>query len=206
MKAALAALVLAGCTGLIQTTTSGTTARPGSPAGGTGAAGAEAAAAPDGAAAGDDVIVPDLLGKTREEAAALVAAAGFSHGVESTRPVECVDAARVEGRVDCQDPPPGQRVKRYTLVQINVYRAPRVAGAVVRAQLEALVGLTPAAARARLASYGHDGEVKVAPGLQYDARCGRDVVCEVSSSSGVGLHDPITLYVNPGLAISAPPP
>lgn len=205
MKAALAALVLAGCTGLIQTTTSGTTARPGSPAGGTGAAG-RGAAAPDGAAAGDDVIVPDLLGKTREEAAALVAAAGFSHGVESTRPVECVDAARVEGRVDCQDPPPGQRVKRYTLVQINVYRAPRVAGAVVRAQLEALVGLTPAAARARLASYGHDGEVKVAPGLQYDARCGRDVVCEVSSSSGVGLHDPITLYVNPGLAISAPPP
>jgi beta-lactam-binding protein with PASTA domain len=148
-----------------------------------------------------DVVVPDLIGTTPEEAAALVAEAGFTSSIESSRPVECYDAPEVEGRINCQIPAPGETVRSYTTVQINVYRAQRIAGAVVRAQLLALVGMSPDDARAALASYGHDGFVSVELHPEYDAGCDEDRVCGFDvPESGMGVHDAITLYINP------PPP
>lgn len=155
---------------------------------------------------GDDCVVPDLIGRTREEAVALVMAAGFTQGPESSRPVECEDAEHVEGRINCQAPPAGKIVKKYTAVQINVYHKTRIAGAIVREQLLSLIGMTPADAREALKSFGHDGTVEVSPGSRFWDKCGKERVCAFDQpESGMGVHDPIILYVNPGLKIAAPP-
>jgi beta-lactam-binding protein with PASTA domain len=185
VKAILLACALAGCAGLVKTTPT-SVYEP------------ERTSAP---APGGDVVVPDLSGKTPEEAAALVEAAGFTGAVESSRPVECYDAPEVEGRINCQQPHAGETVKNYVTVQINVYRKQRIAGAVVRDQLLALIGKTPDEARAALAGYGHDGHVWVDMQDEYDADCGADRVCRFSApESGMGIHDAITLFINP------PPP
>lgn len=86
-------------------------------------------------------------------------------------------------------------------------RAPRISGAIVRVQLQALLGMTPEQAKAALASYGHVAEVTVKPASELYARCGDNRVCAFSAAeSGIDVHDPITLYINPGISISAPPP
>ncbi|MGN6107044.1 MAG: hypothetical protein ACTHU0_18200 [Kofleriaceae bacterium] len=85
--------------------------------------------------------------------------------------------------------------------------APRIAGAIVRAQLQSLLGMTPEQAKAALASYGHIAEVTVKPASEFYERCGDNRVCAFSAAeSGIDVHDPITLYINPGISISAPPP
>jgi beta-lactam-binding protein with PASTA domain len=178
-----AAFALAGCAELIPSSTSSSL---------TGGRGRTSAAA------AGDVVVPDLIGKTPEEAAVLVADAGFTQAIESTRPVECYDAPEVDGRINCQSPAPGETVRSYTVVQINVYRTQRIAGAVVRAQLLALIGMTPDQARSALASYGHDGIVSVELRSEYDDDCGDGRVCGFNvPESGMGVHDSIKLYVNP---------
>ena len=156
--------------------------------------------------ASGNLIVPNLIGRTREEAMALVKAAGFTADVESSRPVECEDAPQVDGQVSCQDPPAGKIVSRYTTVQINVYQTRSISGAIVRAQLKALLGLPPDKAKAKLVSYGHDGEVTVARASKFVEGCGEDRVCGFDvSEAGIGVHDSITLYVNPGLKLARPP-
>jgi hypothetical protein len=185
VKAILLACALAGCAGLVKTTPTSvyepaSTSRP---------------------APGGDVVVPDLVGKTPEEAAALVEAAGFTGPVESSRPVECYDAPEIDGLVNCQQPHAGETVKNYVTVQINVYRAQRSTSAVVRDQLLALIGKSPDEAKAALAGYGHDGHVWVDMQADYDADCGAERVCGFDvPESGMGIHDAITLYINP------PPP
>jgi len=89
-------------------------------------------------------------------------------------------------------------VKPYTIVQVNVYQPTRIAGAIVRSQLAALIGKTPAQARAALATYGHDGHVTVEPTARDVPDCAAGRVCGFDvPESGMGIHDAITLYVNP---------
>jgi hypothetical protein len=82
---------------------------------------------------------------------------------------------------------------------------------IVRSQLEALHGLTPDQAKAQLKKYGHDGEVRLGVvtdmggGETFVEACGIDKVCETSGSSGISIHDDITLYLNPVLTIAPPP-
>lgn len=186
---AVAALLLAACSSLLQSSTSGPTSVDPTATG---------AGASGGPTASGDLVVPDLIGKTPEEAAELVARAGFSSAMEQSRPVECHDAPQIEGKINCQDPAAGATVKPYTVVQVNVYRPTRIAGAIVRSQLVALIGMTPEAAKAALASYGHDGYVVVEPTPEDDPDCGVGVVCGFDRpDSGIGIHDAITLYVNP---------
>ncbi len=102
---------------------------------------------------------------------------------------------------------PGDATTMGDATTLPAVGAPRISGAIVRSQLLALIGKEPAAARAALESYGHDGEVKVAPGPRFYDDCGKDRVCAFDvPESGMGIHDPITLYVNPGLQIAAPAP
>lgn len=155
----------------------------------------------------DEVVVPDLIGKTRDEAMAIVRAAGFAQDLESSRPLECENAPKVEGRINCQDPEPGKRVKRYTLVQINVYKPTRLQGMVVRDQLLALIGLPPDEARAKLKSYGHDGTVTVTPDTKFHEKCAAGRVCAFDvAEAGIGVHDPITLFTNKVTTVGTPPP
>jgi hypothetical protein len=192
---AAALLALPGCSGVLEVSSS----TSGAPGGGGG--GPVSVTAPATVSGGDDVVTPDLMGKTREEAQALVRAAGFLHEVESTRPLACEDAEQIEGKINCQAPAPGAVVKKYVLVQINVHTPTRIGGAIVRAQLFALLGKTPDEAKALLQSYGHDGKVTVRRGdpMVHDySKCEEGVVCWFNASeSGISVHDDITLYTKP---------
>jgi beta-lactam-binding protein with PASTA domain len=169
-------------------------------------AGSSSSSGGGGGGGSGDVVVPDLTGKTEEEAIAAVRAAGFRTEAEA-KPLSCDGAPEVEGQVNCQSPAPGETVKAYAMVQYNVYRKQRISGAVVRDQLAALLGKTPADARKLLESYGHDGRVKVEPDTKFNDGCADGRVCGFSvSESGMGIHDEITLYTNPKLTIGGPPP
>ena len=158
------------------------------------------------------ITVPNLIGKTPEQARALVKAAGFNSEPESNHILECVDAARDEGLINCQDPEAGAVVERYSMIKIHVYREQVITGAIVRRQLETLRGLTPDEAKQQLKKLGHDGKVSLGEvtdtggGHTYLKACGQNKVCYTSGESGIGIHDDLTLYINPALKIAAPPP
>jgi hypothetical protein len=75
----------------------------------------------------------------------------------------------------------------------------------LRDQIEALHGLTPAEAQQRLEHLGHDGKVAVSVVVQFSATCGQNKVCATNRDGGMGLHDDIELLLNPRLEISTPP-
>ena len=159
--------------------------------------------------ANGNLTVPNLIGKTEAEAIELVKAAGFNHPVE-TRMLSCDNAAKVAGKISCQDPQAGQVVEKYALVQVEIYVPHVFKGMVVRDQLRTLIGLTPEQAKAQLVKFGHDGEVVIATvmnsggGESFVKGCGENRVCELSEDAGMGIHDPITLYINPHLTIAPP--
>jgi hypothetical protein len=158
------------------------------------------------------ITVPNLIGKTPEQARSLVKAAGFNSEPEANHILECVDAARDEGLINCQDPEAGAVVERYSMIKIHVYREQVITGAIVRRQLESLHGLTPDEAKQQLKKLGHDAKVSVGVvtdsggGQTYIKACGQNKVCYTSGESGFGIHDDVTLYINPTLKIAAPPP
>jgi len=207
--AAAFAIALGGCplgTSTTTTLTGGATA--------TVAPGASAAAPSSGSPSGGTAraMVPNLIGKTPDEARALVKAAGFTGEPEATRPLECEGAPREPGLINCQDPEAGQVVERYRMIAISVYREQVIQGAIVRRQLETLHGLTPDQAKQQLKKLGHDGQVSIGEvtdsggGHTYLKACGDNKVCYTSGESGIGVHDDITLYINPTLKIAPPPP
>jgi hypothetical protein len=155
--------------------------------------------------------VPDLIGKTLDEARALVRAAGFSHAPERTRPVVCDDAPQTPGKVNCQDPPAGAVVARYAVIYLNVFQERAHPGVILRSQLATLRGLSPDAVTAQLRRFGHTGKavVRALDGRDYDPGCGVDTVCKVVSERGaldIPIEDDAMLYVNPKLTIAPPPP
>jgi hypothetical protein len=88
----------------------------------------------------------------------------------------------------------------------------RIRGAIVRSQLETLWGLSPDEARQQLRKLGHDGNVSIGVvtdsggGQTYLKDCGENKVCYTSGESGIGVHDDLTLFINPTLKIAPPPP
>ncbi|HSS00398.1 MAG TPA: PASTA domain-containing protein [Kofleriaceae bacterium] len=158
------------------------------------------------------ITVPNLIGKTPEQARVLVKAAGFNSEPESNHILECMDAARDEGLINCQDPEAGAVVERYSMIKIHVYRGQVITGAIVRRQTESLRGLTPDEAKQQLKKFGHDAKVSIGVvtdsggGQTYIKACGQNKVCYTSGDSGFGIHDDVTLYINPTLKIAAPPP
>jgi hypothetical protein len=73
-----------------------------------------------------------------------------------------------------------------------------IAGAIVRDQLVTLYGKTPDDAKAALAGWGHDGAVMVMTDDRHHDGCEVGRVCRFDRpESGMGVHDPITLYTNP---------
>jgi len=202
--ALLGACALAGCslagslTGGV-TTTSGPTAR-------------SASAAPEStpAAGGDGKIVMlDLDGKTADEATAALRAAGFISSPEVNRILlECEGSTKQVGRITCQSPKPGTLADRRAIISVTVYEGPhRISGALVRAQLEKVRGMTIADAKTYLKSLGHDGEVAIFEQPTFSNSCGVKKVCEVSPEGGTGIHDRVTLVINPNanVDISLPP-
>ncbi len=97
------------------------------------------------------------------------------------------------------------------MIAISVYREQVITGAIVRRQLETLHGLTPDQAKQQLRKLGHDGKVTIGEvtstggGHAYLKECGQNKVCYTSGESGIGIHDDLTLFINPTLKIAPPP-
>jgi len=155
------------------------------------------------------VTVPDLMGKTEAEAIAMVQAAGFKSAAEIS-PIACHDSPPTEiGRIDCQDPSPGASVRAYTMVKFNVKRSDRIANMVLRRDFEQMPGMTVEQATKLAKSVGHDGPVRVETLRDFMQGCKENTVCKGSDErhgqSGMSIHDPLILWVNPTLTIAPPP-
>jgi hypothetical protein len=199
------AVLWAGCSAAAQlgVTTRSTAGMPG--------AATSSGSAPSAASAPGDPrrIVPDLTGKTLDEARAIVRAAGFTSELEDTEQPSCpgvAPGAAAEGQILCQDPDPGQQRNRHAPIQVVVYKPQRFAETTLQQQLLALRGLTVDEARVQLRRIGHDGPVKVLRLDKHQSGCAPERVCDVARGRARDLHDEITLWLNPRLDIVAPEP
>jgi hypothetical protein len=186
VKLALIVLV-AGC-GVV--TTGGTSTTPTGPTGGGGGAGGETTAVvpPDG---NGNLTVPNLVGKTEAEAAAMVKAAGFTNEMEHSQPVDCGDTApKQAGKINCQSVEAGSKVARYTMIQVNIYEPQHFEGMLVRHQLEPLVGMTVDQGKTELVKMGFKGKVVVVNPFQFIDKCGMNKICGIEPQDGISTTDP----------------
>jgi hypothetical protein len=153
----------------------------------------------------DSSPVPDLLGKTPDDANAVAQAAGFTAVAQLDRDGMDCDHRAGPGHVVCQTPRPGALVKHH-LVRIHVFTPQSFPGQLIRGQLLTLCGLTVEQARQRLRELGHTGRVFVDEYTQYNKKCGLNLVCAVEPEAGIGLEHDIHLRINPKLTVAAPPP
>jgi len=195
----VAVLALAACP--LQKSGGTTTMGPGSNNGGDSSG---------GGGGGDGMVtVPDIMGKTEAEAVAMVQAAGFKSAAEQS-PIACDGAPPTEiDRVDCQDPEPGKSVRAYTMVKFNLKRSDRIKNTVLRRDFDQMPGMTVEQATKLAKSVGHDGPVRVEKLGDFMKGCKENTVCrgsdERGGQSGMSIHDPLLLWVNPTLSIAPPP-
>jgi len=180
----VALVLLAGC-GLIKTSGSSTT-----PSGGSTSSGGDVAPAPSGGGASGMVTMPNIVGKTEAEANAMLAAAGFKSNLEHSRPVDCDNGPKVEGKINCQSPEAGSQTEPYTLVQVNIYAPEHFVGVLVRHQLEPLIGMTVEAGKAELLRLGFKGKIEIEHPLNFIDKCGLGKICEIDHESGISTTDP----------------
>lgn len=141
--------------------------------------------------------MPDLTGKTPSDAEATLRSAGFTGAVAVNRiALECEDAAKDEGKINCQSPGPGELAYKNHEVNVHVYQAQTFPGMLVRHQLAPLKGMKVAEAKAYLKKMGHDGKVRVEQTVQFVKSCKPETICEYSGESGIGVHDEIILMLN----------
>ena len=156
------------------------------------------------------VPVPNVIGKTADEARAMVRMAGFTSEVEIDAGLGCDagpdDPPPSSGRVDCQYPDPGKLASAYAMVKISVHEPKRRhEGALTSPDLHKLIGMTVAEARQRLKELGHTGKINVRAATRFDTGCGADRVCDYGPHAELFAADDISLFLNkPKLGISAP--
>ena len=204
----LALVLLAGC-GMMKTGGGSTTPTGGGPAGGGG--GGDTTTPPPGPDANGIVTMPNLVGKTEAEGAAMVKAAGFKMDMEHSAPVDCGDSAPKEvGKINCQSIDAGTQVSAHSMVQVNIYQGTHMEGVIVRGQLLPLVGMTVEQGKAQLAKLGYKGKVVIETPMQFIDKCGMNHICDIEPESGVSATDPeerLTFVVNKSdVKISTPDP
>lgn len=206
---ALVLVLLAGC-GMMKTGGSGGSTTP-TGGGGGGGGDTTAPTGGGGADANGMVTMPNLVGKTEAEGAAMVKAAGFKMDMEHSAPVDCGDSAPKEvGKINCQSIDAGTQVSAHSMVQVNIYQGTHMEGMIVRGQLLPLVGMTVEQGKAQLAKLGYKGKVIIETPNQFIDKCGMNHVCGVEPESGVSATDPeerLTFVVNKSdVKISTPDP
>lgn len=155
------------------------------------------------------ITMPDLTGKTQEEAAAAVKAAGFKMEMDAKH-LSCVESPAPVGTVECQDPKPGDVVKaNYTAVEIHIKRDSRMSGLIHREDFHAMRGITVDKAKAFAKKLGHTGQIKVEEMDNFVKGCAEKTVCtatdEREDQSGMSLSDTLLLRTNKTLSIAPPP-
>lgn len=153
--------------------------------------------------------VPHVIGKTADEARAMVKAAGFTGEVESDAALSCEpdpgDPPPSDGRVDCQSPDPGKMVSSYAIVKISVHEPARRATGLTSAELHKLIGMTVPEARQRLNELGHTGKINLRTTSRFLPDCRAERVCDYGPHAELFARDDISLFLNkPKLDISAP--
>src|SRR5512139_3561861 len=137
------------------------------------------------AGANGKLVMIDLIGKTADEAEAALRAAGFTPSFEVNRIMLECDGVEEVGRIKCQSPQAGALADRRAIINVNVYEgAHRFTSSLVRAQLEKVVGMTIADAKAYLKRLGHDGEVAVWEQPVFSKSCAANKVCGVAPEGG----------------------
>jgi PASTA domain len=180
---------------------------------GGGGAGGEPSGGGDGApvasvgGGAEMVTVPNVIGKTPAEAAALAKAAGFSTDVEEA-PLDCDTANPGDGQIKCQDPDPGQSVRRYTMIHIEVFHdVDPFPNVIRRGRAQGLLGLSVDKARAQLAAWGFRGTIEIMHDVtQSDVKgCDDTHVCDWEPLD-IDKSDRVVLKTRKPVVIGAPPP
>ena len=137
------------------------------------------------------LVVPDVIGKTADEARALVRAAGFAREVELSTMLSC-DGPRRADRITCQSPAAGTRVTRNDWVQIAVHTVqPHKTWSIEPDQLRPLIGRPLAEVKQRLRGLGHVGHLDVREDAATSATCHDDLVCDLDQGGTVRLDSSI---------------
>ena len=205
MIAVLFALALAGCQ--MVTTSHGT--NPTAPGGGTSASGGGGGEPSTGGPSGGGdgwVVIPDVVGKSLDEAQRMAKQAGLNQDIETTHPVECDNPAPAEGLIKCQSPEAGKRVKNYAMLQVQVFHAQHFEGQLVRDQLKPVKGMKLPAAEAYLRKLGWTGKFHVMAPMQFLSGCAADTICGYDQDAGIGIHEDLSVYMNKKADIAMPPP
>jgi serine/threonine-protein kinase len=158
-------VALAGCPMMKSSSTTG----PGPSSGG-------------GGGGGGKVAMPNLIGKTEDEARTIVQAAGIASDIEvNSHALECQDAAKDEGKINCQDPEAGQAVDRHAIMNVSVYHKQTHEGRYIREDTEPLIGMTLDQAKKRLAQLGFKGQIDVREDTDVTTttKCKYDTVCSI---------------------------
>jgi beta-lactam-binding protein with PASTA domain len=150
----------------------------------------------------ESLVVPDLSGKTPDDARATAKTAGFVYEISISAAVDCEPRDRRAGVVVCQRPEPGERATRHTMISAKVDLP---TGIISHALLESLIGLTPEQAKQRLKESGHVGKVSVDDLGHFEASCKKGTVCAVGPPGGAFVHSDISLRVNSARLGIAPP-
>ncbi len=187
-------LALAGC---VSTTTRG--------GGGGGYTGVTVGGGP-AVAYDTQIVMPNLVGKTFDEAVKICKAAGFVLPPEFGRPPDCDDSApKVDGKIRCQDPEAGAKVGAHALIELSIYKAP-VRTNITADEGESLIGKTPDVAKKMLAGWGFRGKIRIQSSGTGNRRCSAGQICEIMPSAPFGLDEDISFGVADELKITAPPP
>ncbi len=179
----------------------------GTPRGGGGGGGYSDVTIGGGAAIPADdkqIIMPNLVGKTLDEAKKICTAAGFVYEPETARPLDCPDAPKLDGRVRCQDPEAGQKVGNHTLIDLNVYHTP-VRNHITADEERSLIGKTVEQAKQQLAEWNFTGKIDIRP-ADGSRVCTPGQICEIYPDGGLSLKEDIQLFVAQQVKITAPPP
>lgn len=155
--------------------------------------------------------VPDLIGKTADEARALVRTAGFTSELEIDPGVGCDpgpdDPAPSDGHVDCQSPDPGRLASSYAVIKVSVRELAHHGDGLRATELRQLIGMTADEARQRLKQLGHTGKVNLRTTTQFMAGCRENRVCDYGPHAELFARDDISLFLNAArLDIAAPTP
>lgn len=141
--------------------------------------------------------VPDLFGKTQDEANELLKNAGFMFDATSSA-VGCKGPVPTgkpdENRIKCQEPQAGALVDKHTMIQVELYEIPQHPERISTSVLGSLINLPIDEAKQKLHDLGYRGVIKL--GTYRGARpCKRGAVCDVEPFKDITLTSDLTFLV-----------
>jgi beta-lactam-binding protein with PASTA domain len=152
------------------------------------------------ALAGPGLKVPNLVGKTLDEAKALVKAAGFIAEPED-RPAEGCDDDKLpdydDGIIQCQSPHAGSVAdNKYLNIAVVVRHGGHKKGVLLISQLRPLMFHPLTYVKDALKKLGFDGAIDVKADWT-SGGCEPDHVCSIEPMDNVDIHGRITLSTPP---------